>query len=169
MNKKIILILTILTTLIFCSKRTALDNYPNIKYIATDKNILAFYCEPIMASKMMLINNNEIKKISFSDSFHEVGHINTNNITISKEDSKDSMKFNFNKVTYYRTKIAGDSFSIMYIKAKCNKEKYEIILELRDPSKENRMLFIYKKGIPLLIISFPDYILGYSIKFFNAI
>lgn len=172
MNKKITLATLIITTLLSwnCSKNTALNNYPTKKYIDSDDMILLFYRSPIMATKILSNKNNKIEKISYINSPQKIGYINTNNIVIYKENSEDSMNFKFNKVSYYRIKTADkDSFSIAYIKANYNKEVYEIVLELRDPVEEDRILFIYKKGIPILIISYPDYMFNYSKRYANSI
>lgn len=168
--KKLLTIIIILFLTLSCSKEQSfLDNYTNKKFIASDDIMLIFYRAPIMATKKLTTNENkQIEKKNMLPT--KIGYIDANNITIYKENNIDSIIFSFKKVSYYRIKPTNnDSFTIAYIKASHNKELYEIIIELKDPIRDERIMYICKKGIPITIISYPDYFFNYSKRFNNSI
>lgn len=130
------------------------QKYQSIKRDDSRREMNTHYVGSLIATGLASSEMNlEIQKMDPA----KIGEIGKNTITLIGDEDHPEEVYKFRKIRYYKVKLGDQEYFIMYIKAKRDGQKYEIIVDLNSPySYCDRIITIYQDQKPYLLILWID-------------
>jgi hypothetical protein len=153
MNSRIITIVTILIIAVSCFSKDVLSIYDHKKVLYTSRTINPHYVGPIFATGGAM---SDINRYISNMEPTKIGWATSNSIVLIESDTTKNQVYIFNKTKAYQVTKDGANFPILFIKSKIGKEKYDIIIEMKEGKNFDRTIIVYKGGKALTMILWVD-------------
>lgn len=142
LNKNLMIMLTVVLMSTICtSAKNILSIYDSHKKIYTSKTLNPAYIGPLFTTGGAMT---EINRYISDMNPENIGHFTGNTLVLVETDTLLNQVYSFDKVAAYKVTKDTNNFNIMYIESTMNGEKYEIIVEIKEGPKYDRIITIYK-------------------------
>ena len=136
-----ILLTVVFMCIINASAKNIFSTYDSHKKIYTSKTLNPCYVGPLFTTGGAMT---EVNRYITNMDPENIGHFSSNKLVLVETDTLLNQTYTFNKVTAYKVTKDTNSFNIMYMRCTMNGEKYEIVVEIKDGPRYDRIITIYK-------------------------
>jgi hypothetical protein len=154
LNKNLMILLTVtLMSTINVSAKNILSIYDSHKKIYTSKTLNPCYVGPLFTTGGAMT---EVNRYISEMAPEKIGKFMSNSLTLIETDTLLNQVYSFNKVIAYEVTKDTSKFNVMYMESTMNEEKYDIVVEIKEGSKYDRIITIYKNFKSTILILWLD-------------
>jgi hypothetical protein len=154
LNKKLMIaLMVVFISFVNSYSKSILSIYDSHKKILSSKTMNPHYVGPIFCTGGAMSDINRVIKDMEPV---KIGEFTPNSLVLIESDTTKNQVYTFEEIKSYRVTKGEKSFTILAIKSKIGKEKYDIIIGMNEGKNFDRTITIYKDGKALTLILWVD-------------
>lgn len=154
LNKNLMVaLMVVMVSILNGYSKNILSIYDSHKKVYSSKSINPHYVGPIFCTGGAMSDINRYIKDMAPEN---IGSFSSNSLTINETAPLKNQVYTFKKVEAYAVTKDGSSFTIMHMKSKIGKDKFDILVDVKGGPNFDRTITIYKNNVATALILWVD-------------
>lgn len=150
LNKKLMITLIVITVSVLNGySKNILNIYDSHKKLYSSKTMYPCYVGPIFCTGGAMT---DINRMITNMAPENIGSFTSNSLTLIETAPIQNQVYTFKKFDAYKVTKDGTSFTIMHMKSNVGKDKFDILVEMKEGPNYDRTITIYKNNVATTLI-----------------